>query len=174
MKKILIALMALVLVGCSQAEPDEKEIPTPEVTPEETMVPEETVIPDGEFETTVLKLVTDTTESTITYYHEGNLAKKQTTVNVVNIKMLEGSLTAEELEEKFMEAEKAYSQVEGLTYSYAQDEDFATENIEVDFTTVDVDAAAELVGMYLAGDVSNGVDLEASIKVLEGLGYTQQ
>lgn len=106
----------------------------------------------------------------LTYKAEGDKVIEQTADNILPYESI-GVTTAEEAEAILAEAVAGYQGVEGITYNIDYQEDQAIETLTMNYEEIDMDTAAELTGVILEGDVSQGISLKRSVDMLLEQGF---
>ena len=77
--------------------------------------------------------------------------------------------------ERLKDVLKSYNDIKGVKDELTYGEDAVTEKVEIDYTVVDMKKAKELVGVSTdGGDISKGISLKNSIKLLEDQGYKEK
>src|SRR5690625_516513 len=98
----------------------------------------------------------------LTYKAEGDKVIEQTSDNVIPYESI-GAANAEEAEEMLAEIVESYQEVEGITHSIDYQDDQAIESVTTNYESIDLEAASELDGVTLDGDVSQGIRLQKSV-----------
>ena len=110
----------------------------------------------------------------LTYYAKGDKVMKQTFENIIPYSEI-GVKTADEAKEQLEEVAKSYNDVKGVKDELTYGEDAVTEKVEINYTVVDMKKAKKLVGVSTdGGDISKGVSLKNSIKLLKDQGYKEK
>ncbi|MGO2940507.1 MAG: YehR family lipoprotein [Pseudolactococcus laudensis] len=110
----------------------------------------------------------------LTYYAKGDKVTKQTSENIIPYSAM-GVKSAEEPKERLKDVLKSYNDIKGVKDELTYGEDAITEKVEIDYTVVDMKKAKELVGASTdGGDISKGISLKNSIKLLEDQGYKEK
>ncbi|MGO2385184.1 MAG: YehR family lipoprotein [Pseudolactococcus laudensis] len=110
----------------------------------------------------------------LTYYAKGDKVTKQTSENIIPYSAM-GVKSAEEPKERLKDVLKSYNDIKGVKDELTYGEDAVTEKVEIDYTVVDMKKAKELVGVSTdGGDISKGISLKNSIKLLEDQGYKEK
>lgn len=106
----------------------------------------------------------------LTYKAEGDKVIEQTSDNVIPYEAI-GATNAEEAEEILAELVEGYQNVEGITHSIEYQDDQALESVTTNYESIDLEAANELDGVILDGDVSQGISLQKSVDMLLQQGF---
>ncbi|MBQ6144949.1 MAG: DUF1307 domain-containing protein [Lactococcus sp.] len=110
----------------------------------------------------------------LTYYAKGDKVTKQTSENIIPYSAM-GVKSEEEAKELLKDVLKSYKDIKGVKDELTYGEDAVTEKVEIDYTVVDMKKAKELVGVSTdGGDISKGISLKNSIKLLEDQGYKEK
>lgn|GEM_PF-1445114 len=106
----------------------------------------------------------------LTFVAEGDLIVRQKSRNEISYESL-GVSSPEEAEDMLAEFMVGYDTTEGIEHQVDYQDDRVIETVEVDFETVDVDEASQLAGSIFEGDPSEGISLEATVEMLQELGF---
>ena len=110
----------------------------------------------------------------LTYYAKRDTVTKQTSENIIPYSAI-CVKSAEEAKERLKDVLKSYNDIKGVKDELTYGEDAVTEKVEIDYTVVDMKKAKELVGVSTdGGDISKGISLKNSIKLLEDQGYKEK
>lgn len=106
----------------------------------------------------------------LTYKAEGDKVIEQTSDNVIPYEAI-GANNADEAEEMLAELVESYSNIEGITHNIEYQDNQAIESVTTNYELIDLEAAGELDGVILDGDVSQGVSLQRSVDMLVQQGF---
>ena len=110
----------------------------------------------------------------LTYYAKGDKVMKQTSENIIPYSEI-GVKTADEAKEQLEEVAKSYNKLKGVRDQLVYGEDSVTEKVVVDYRVVDKVNAMKLTAMMADdGNLSKGVSLKSSIKLLKEQGFKEE
>jgi len=112
-------------------------------------------------------------EMELTYYHIGDLVTKQTANNLIPYASI--NVTNEEEAKEIIEPiAEQYKNVVGIIHAIEYTDTEIIETLEVDYTILDFDAAKNIQGIMLDGEVGKGVSLRQSETLLFEAGFTKK
>lgn len=106
----------------------------------------------------------------ITLIAEGDEIIRQNSKNEISYESL-GVNSPEEAEDMLAEYMVGYDTTEGITHQVDYQNERVIETVEVDFKTIDVEEASQLAGSFFQGDPSEGISLEATVELMQELGF---
>ena len=111
--------------------------------------------------------------SEITYYHDGDMVKKQSLKNVIKFADL-GNVDKDVIIQKVKEFGASYKDVRGIDHKIDINDTEIVETGMIDFEKLDVEKAKSIPGLLLNGDPKNGVSLKLSVEGLEGICFKKK
>ncbi|MBC1366418.1 YehR family lipoprotein [Listeria innocua] len=111
-------------------------------------------------------------DSKLTYTYKGDKVTKQTAENTMLYTSM-GIKTKEEAEKMLKETSEKFQNIEGLKESIEYKDDKAIETLEVDYTKISSEDLKKLPGMASTGDVSKGISMKESEKMLKSQGFKE-
>ncbi len=122
-----------------------------------------------------LELNKNGVKSVVTYYGEDKIAYEQTSETEINFKKagITDKKVIKDVTKQVKELGKKYDDLKGVEHELSIDKDGMKESLKIDFKKVDYDKAKKIQGLLLTKDPKNGVDYEASKKMLKDLGFKE-
>lgn len=110
-------------------------------------------------------------ESEIILEHSGNVIKKETIINTIDV---DSRSEMREYKEYIEEYSDEYNDVDGITHEATYEDDQVVETLVIDFKALDFDAAFELDNLGLEDGTEDGVGLKETVEMLEDEGYKKK
>ncbi|EHV5201252.1 YehR family lipoprotein [Listeria monocytogenes] len=126
----------------------------------------------GEEETKTYELSKNSTESKLTYTCKGDNVIKQTDEYTMPYTAL-GVSSKAEAEKFFKEIIDKLQNIDGLTVKVEYKDDKAIETLEIDYTKISSENIKGIPGLTMSGDISKGISMRASEKLLKARGYKE-
>ncbi len=121
-------------------------------------------------ETTAYELNSNGVKSVITYTHQGDKVLTQTAENVITYS--ESPIKdKEDAKARLGAMVKAYDEAKGIEHSIEYGEKQTVQKIKIDFEKLDPEEFKKLPGSLSSGDISKGISLKMSEKLLIQSGY---
>ncbi len=123
-------------------------------------------------ETTSFELSQNGVTSTITYTHDGDKVLSQTATNTINYEesgLKDKDTAKQQLDPMVKKFEEMNS--DAIEHSIEYQDKQVVENIKIDFTKIKPEEFKNLPGTLSSGDISNGISLKESEKLLLNSGY---
>lgn len=123
---------------------------------------------------TTLELNQPGSETSMTYYAEGDTVTKQTTKNVLSYEE-SGLVDKETAKEAVEPLAEQYRGVTGIEHNIEYGDTELTETLTVDYTKADISEVSKLAGTSFTGDADNAkkISLKQSVEALKAAGFTE-
>jgi len=107
------------------------------------------------------------------YTFDNDIVTDQISYNELTYDTL-GFTDKNEAEEALASTVEQYEDLEGVTYDITFKKDKVIEETKVDYESIDFDEAQDVPGFEFSGDLSNGISMEETAKMLEENGFTEE
>jgi len=107
------------------------------------------------------------------YTFDNDIVTDQISYNKLTYDTL-GFTDKNEAEEALASTVEQYEDLEGVTYDITFKKDKVIEETKVDYESIDFDEAQDVPGFEFSGDLSNGISMEETAKMLEENGFTEE